>query len=109
MKNYKFYKEESGKWYVDLPTWLGDKEDLEMVMGADTMLDIMSEGENVKLLLISKDDDTYANYTLKRQEKEHDGCWYEIHGMNITPFKLWLCSVTKFALGGYPKEIYIRS
>lgn len=109
MKVFNFYKEPSGKWYVDLPTWLGDKEELEMVMGADTMLDIMSEGENIKRLLICKHDDTYANYFLKKLREEHEGCYYEVSGMNITPFEIWLCSVTKFALGGYPENIYIRS
>ena len=33
----KFYKEE-GKWYIDIP-WDGDKSELEMVMGADVLLD----------------------------------------------------------------------
>ena len=35
---YKFYKENS-TWYIDLPTWQGDKADLAMVLGADTLLD----------------------------------------------------------------------
>lgn len=109
MKNYKFYKEESGKWYIDLPIWLGNKEELEMVMGADTMLDILAEGENTKNLLISKDDNTYANYFLKKLREDHGGCYYEISGMNITPFEVWLCEVAHFVFGGYPNNIYIRS
>ena len=45
MRNYKFYKEETGRWYVDLPEWEGEKAELEMVLGADTFLEILSQGE----------------------------------------------------------------
>ncbi|MET3500543.1 hypothetical protein ABIC45_002134 [Mucilaginibacter rubeus] len=49
---YKFIKEDNGRWYIDLPDWQGVKADLEMVEGADTMLDYVGEGSNeVKLLL----------------------------------------------------------
>ena len=41
-----FYKEETNRWYVDLPCWSGLKEDLEMVEGADLMLDILSNYTN---------------------------------------------------------------
>lgn len=108
MKHHKFYKEPDGRWYIHLPTWLGEKDELEMVMGADTMLDILSEGENTKTLLLDDVDFSHSQYVLKRQNEEFEGCWYEISGMNITPFRLWLCSVTKFVMGGYTKNIYLR-
>jgi len=44
MNAYRFIKED-GKWYIDLPVYLyqgGRKGDLQMVEGADTMLDIIS-------------------------------------------------------------------
>ncbi len=41
MKRLRFYKEEDHRWYVDLHEWNGSKEELEMVMGADIMLDYM--------------------------------------------------------------------
>ena len=41
MKNLKFKKEEDNKWYIDLTEWTGDKADLEMVAGADILLDIL--------------------------------------------------------------------
>ncbi len=46
MKNLKFYKEKDGRWYVDLPEWTGSKADLEMVCGADTLLDKLSKEGN---------------------------------------------------------------
>jgi len=37
-----FYKETTGEWYIDLPDYPGPKEDLQMVLGADKMLDPIS-------------------------------------------------------------------
>lgn len=48
MVQYKFLREGSA-WYIDLPQYLeqgGTKGDLAMVAGADTMLDIMAEGND---------------------------------------------------------------
>jgi hypothetical protein len=45
-RRFKFYKEEDGKWFVDLPEWEGDKDDLEMVMGADILLEILSNNSD---------------------------------------------------------------
>ena len=41
MKNYTFNKEQ-GCWYIDLPNWEGTKGELQMVGGADTLLDRLS-------------------------------------------------------------------
>jgi hypothetical protein len=52
LDTYNFIKEQSGRWYIDLPEWTGDKADLEMVAGADTMLDYVGKGsDKVKLAL----------------------------------------------------------
>jgi hypothetical protein len=40
MKTFKFEKEKDNRWYIILPEWTGEKEELEMVCGADSMLDI---------------------------------------------------------------------
>ncbi len=50
---YKFYKDESGKWFIHLPEWEGDIAELEMVCGADTMLDIFAQGEDEVYLTLS--------------------------------------------------------
>ena len=59
MKRLRLYKEEDNRWYVDLPDWTGSKSDLEMVAGADAMLDYFAEGENSIWLYIS--DEYFAN------------------------------------------------
>ena len=38
-----FEKWEDGRWFVVLPNYDGDQEDLEMVDGADTFLDFLTE------------------------------------------------------------------
>ncbi len=56
MEAYKFIKEGS-EWYIDLPEYLangGSKGDLQMVQGADTMLDIISEGRMEISLMLDK-------------------------------------------------------
>jgi len=54
MNTYKFIKE-GREWYIDLPEYLagsGSKGDLQMVEGADSMLEIISGGAaEVSLLL----------------------------------------------------------
>ena len=42
IRRFKFYKEDTGKWFVELPEWEGERDDLEMVMGADILLEILS-------------------------------------------------------------------
>ena len=37
-----FEKWEDGRWFVVLPDYDGDQEDLEMVDGADTLLDFLT-------------------------------------------------------------------
>jgi hypothetical protein len=44
MTQHRFIKEGSS-WYIDLPEYLeqgGSKDDLQMISGADTMLDIIA-------------------------------------------------------------------
>ena len=41
VKILKFNKESNGKWYIDLPKWKGKKSALQMVCGADKLLDLI--------------------------------------------------------------------
>ena len=49
MENYTFNKEQ-GKWYIVLPTWEGTKGELQMVGGADTLLDHLSNNGDTVLI-----------------------------------------------------------
>ncbi len=107
---HKFYKEPDNRWYIDLPGFEGDQAELEMVAGADTMLDIISEGvDSVKLCLSTEyfvNSDTLEFVRLA--DEIGNGAIYLLNEMNGIQFdmEMWLCSVTTYVFGEYPPEIY---
>jgi hypothetical protein len=105
-RSFKFLKEEDNKWYVVLPEWTGEKEELEMVCGADTMLDILSQGDFEVNLTLS-DEKFNHNFTLEFLREESGGGWYELQHEHFN-FEVWLCHVTKFVFGNLPKTIYCK-
>lgn len=107
MKTFKFEREEDNKWYIVLPEWKGAKEELEMVLGADTMLDIISQGENSCYLTISKKSFEDHQYLLTFVREEAGGGWYNLTGAFFN-FEVWLCHVTKFVFGYLPEKIYLK-
>lgn len=114
MKTYKFIKT-GNEWFIDLPEYLeqgGNIGDLQMVDGADKMLDIMAAGESIVVLTISKEKfdgadaliltekcDPYigGGYYLMKYYKEQE--------INKT---MWLCQVTEFVFGEIPEQIFVR-
>jgi hypothetical protein len=53
MNSFYTFNKYQERWYVDLPEWDGPQDDLEMVMGADTLLDIISQGSDSVRIQIS--------------------------------------------------------
>jgi hypothetical protein len=106
MKYFKFVRENSGRWYIVLPEWEGDRADLEMVLGADTMLEIYAQGENKVELSISTEHFDGA-HELQYIRPEGGGGWYN-YKSDIQEFEVWLCFVTKFVFGYFPQRIYLR-
>lgn len=111
MKTFRFYKEEDNRWYIDLPNWTGSKADLEMVSGADTMLEHISEGNSESYINIS---DKHFNESdeleFVRLAREFDnGAFYSLQEYNGVKLNLdvWLCDVTKFVFGYFPSKIFI--
>ena len=109
MRTFKFYKENTGRWYVDLPEWEGEREELEMVSGADTFLEILSQGEetvNVTLSTVPFDGSNVLE--LQREDEHIGGGWYLLSNYVGIPYELeiWLCEVTRFVFGKLPKNIY---
>lgn len=112
MRKFKFYKEADGRWYVDLPEWPGSKADLEMVAGADAMLEYMAEGEGEVRVYISEEEFEGAE-TLRLEGKAEDigsGAYYfmqRYRGINID-LKMWLCDVVLFIYSGkFPDKLFI--
>lgn len=109
----KFEKTPEHRWFVDLPDWKGSKDDLEMVCGADTMLDIISQYECVAHLGLSNSPTLFPQCVLDLVEECGEpifGANYiakEINGVSYD-LKVWLCDVTKFVFNGdFPKKIFI--
>lgn len=122
--NLKFYKEDN-RWYVDLPEYEGKKEDLEMVAGADVMLDIIAQGETETWChLITDPMQVFrhpAKVFLKREmicsdeywQLDSQGCpssgafYTPIFYPRMSDFSIWLCDVTKLVFGHFPEKIWI--
>ena len=120
MKELNFIKEfETGRWYIDLPQWEGNKEDLEMVSGADTLLNMLVMNKHLDVvydldtrvtLNVSEiySDDSYQLILTRLADELGNGAYYnvvlDVNRFEI--FEIWLCDVTKFVFGYFPKEIY---
>lgn len=115
MRTYRFYKDEYG-WFVDLPEWEGDVWDLQMVMGADVFLDLLSQGETEVFVTLSEKEfegcEVLEMTHLGRLEGPEygSGAWYileEYAGLRFD-LSMWLCDVTKFVFGDFPTKIYFK-
>lgn len=115
MRKFRFYKDSFNSWYVDLPEWTGDIEDLQMVLGADKMLDYLSDGEDEICLYLSPSEMKGAkalNLVLNFKEfsdNNDGGAIYEIFNIDGEggSLQLWLCDVTEFVFGEFPVRIFI--
>jgi NTP pyrophosphatase (non-canonical NTP hydrolase) len=110
-----FYKQYSadGKlfsWYVDLPDYPGNQGDLQMVMGADTLLTMLSDGKPFVLLNVSLDYFEGSNCLEFMADDMISGADYFIHQLNGIQISLnvWLCEVVKKVFTDYPKLIYFK-
>ena len=114
MRLYKFKK--SGQdWYIDLPEFIeqgGSVGDLQMVDGADKMLDMMAENRNSIILQIAKEQFEGADIlTLTEKCDPYIGGGYYImrqyEGQEINR-TMWLCQVTEFVFGDIPSQIFVK-
>lgn len=110
-----FNKDKYGFWFVDFPHWPFSHDNLAMVSGADKMLALLADGDmSVKVSVIpAKKREQHEGYVELRQT-EHTllgGSTYETDWEPfITRYKrntIWICPVTLFVLGRYPKFIYV--
>lgn len=109
----KFNREESGNWFIDLPEWTGSKAELQMVLGADTMLDILAKGEKTVSLEVSTEHFEGAKVLAWFGEgvagdPSFGGGMYRVHFTEEGEEKdldMWLCDVTKFVFGGYMPDL----
>lgn len=105
----------ANRWYAQLPNYPGKVEDLEMVLGADVLLDIIDSEETgiVSLEVYNSEEEfvkkydifLFPDYTIDFVEATgDDGANYRLREYK---HDLWLCNVTKYVFGEFPLTIYI--
>jgi len=108
----KFNHEDDGLWYVDFPNWPFDHHNLLMVNGADKMCAFLSDDDVTTEVLVRPSNkrlqlEGYAELV----QKEHSltgGSTYEVRNLEGFNRNIWLCPVTLFVLGNYPKYMYVK-
>lgn len=106
----EFYKAHS-QWYVDLPTWEGSIDDLEMVCGADDFLEALSYklGRDRVKLEVWEQAPGMPVGRLSKIGQDSAGATYEVYDCEFYEGEAWLCNVTRFVFDGYhPDTIYFR-
>ena len=114
IKKYRFLKT-GEEWYINLPEYIkqgGSVSNLQMVEGADTMLDVIAGTAGSVVLGFSKEKFDGADVLILKEKAEpiKGGGYYflaefEDRVLNQT---MWLCDVTEFVLGDIPPEIYMK-
>lgn len=114
MKTYRFIKLED-YWFIDLPEYIeqgGNPGDLQMVDGADTMLDVMAEkGDSVSLTLSTEPFEAADEVVLLEIcDPEIGGGYYlmKTYKGQAVDQRMWLCQVTEFVFGDLPERIFVR-
>lgn len=105
------FNKEDGRWYIYLPNWKGAKYDLEMVEGADLLLDFISEhSENVTLIVSIKEFRDSNELIMTELGGWEGGAYYNIKKFGNVEINLdiWLCSVMEFMFGYMPEQLYIK-
>ncbi len=127
----RFYKE-NGMWYIDLPEFLeaglGTKNNLLMVAGADTIINILTDDGTEAVIEFGDERFDGCNVQLDMNEMGKDqalldavghapvdyGAYYSAYntqwlGYEFKLSSVWLCPVTEYVFGGkYPERIYLR-
>lgn len=108
----QFNHKEDGLWYIDYPNWAFEHHNLLMVNGADELCAFLS------------DDDKFTKVSVipSKERKEHKGYFeleqlesglttgstYNVNNLEGFTRNIWICPVTLFVLGQYPKFIYVK-
>ena len=110
--NITFNKEQDGYWYVDFPGWPFDHHNLMMVAGADNLCEFLSDDKKTVTVSVipeskEKNHPGYAKL-IQIESSLTGGSTYEVTGIEGFNRNIWLCPVTLFVLGTYPKYLYIK-
>ncbi|MBR4258727.1 MAG: hypothetical protein IKQ17_06845 [Kiritimatiellae bacterium] len=109
-KSLRFYRSGT-EWFADVPQHT--KAENQMVAGADTLLDRVSNGADEVFVVLSSDIPNPGEWKLHLHIVEHDkyGATYRVKAAGRDGTQLaWLCNVMHTVFGGeHPTDIYIHS
>lgn len=115
IRNLKFVKEPDG-WFIDLPEWKGDHDDLQMIAGADKLIEFAAAGRSeVNVRLLRKNTTEPVKVALARRQYSHGGAIYDVIDYTGAIFtskqlpvaEIWICSVTRYVLHVFPEVLNI--
>jgi len=114
MNTYMFVKN-GDDWFIDLPEYIeqgGNAGDLQMVDGADTMLDLMADRGTTVVLNISEEAFEGADMLVLTEKCDPSigGGYYLMEKYNGKAInqRMWLCQVTEFVFGSLPERIFVK-
>ena len=107
-----FNHESDGYWYIDFPNWKFNHHNLMMVAGADDLCEFLSS-DNISITLnvvpSKKELELDGYYKLEQKDCSlTGGSTYSVTNINGFEKDIWLCPVTLFVFGEYPKYLYIK-
>lgn len=94
------------RWYADIP--YDDPEELEMVEGADVLLQYLSEGHDQIRLTISLNKQKAKN-PLHLQLIQHNECGATYQIGDDPKDTIWLCNVVHTLFQDHPRDLYITN
>jgi hypothetical protein len=107
-----FYHEDDKVWYVDLSDWPFAHHNFAMVDGAEKLCSYLADGrQTVRIEVIaSKVPLPLSDYGLltKNYSNLFYGADYDATGFRSFHRSVWICPVTLFVLGRYPRCIYVK-
>lgn len=100
------------RWYVELPEWEGSKADLEMVAGADLLLEILRFGCPDFYMKVEICEEYFEDAEIILHRMDDKGNYLAedltIFYLDNKTLNVWLCEVTLFVYGYYPTQLYLK-
>ena len=107
-----FHREDDGVWYVDFPDWPFTHHNLAMVGGADKLCSYLADGrQTIRVKVIASQHSLpFSGYSIltKTYSNLFYGADYDATGFENLHRSVWICPVTLFVLGRYPKYLYLK-
>lgn len=102
-----FEKESDNLWYIKMP-WARHHHNLQMVAGANHLLETFKS--RLVTVRVSYEQKESTDICLTRQYyRIFGGATYKVSNLEGFTKEVWICPVTLFVLGKYPKRIYVSN